>query len=617
MYVRSFRGRCSAVNRRRSANIRRLTGDRDSQRYPVSVDCILGHGSVTLRDFTGGALLESKIIRRFPVLAFLAILFAGGRIEAHPIVWVVPALARVAPEEAPRDTRQIVLWAGRGEYESFQVVVRGPAGGLTGATISVSGLSGPAGQIISRENVQIYREQYVHIARGSPDRGGTNRPLGPGWYADALLPINTSIPNSAGNAPEKINAAQSSTPFRVAEGKNQPFWIDAFVPRTAAPGEYRGMVKVAGKDGAASIQITLHVWNFELPLRPSLQSAFWIFNDSQSNPRVSYADQSMNQQLLLEHKIMPLAVNAASEREFIDRFGLNISLLKWFDTASYGHCKLPAAPSTNDLLSLKAKHQPDLPLYVYLGDEVTKCQNIFPTLKQWAGNVRQAGLLSMLTAAPLPDLRDDGSAGDRSVADIWVLLPKQFISNAADVAAARKKGGQFWVYTAVVQDSYSPKWAIDFSPANYRILGGFLSESQGVTGLLYWAVNSWAIHAVPDRWNNLIYKENTAGIPPGEGWLVYPDETSGAGGFIPSMRLKWIRKSVEDYEYVELLKKAGRGDWALRVVKTVAADWAHWSEDPQAIENARRELGAELDRISSRSTEANGNRSPAKNKLAQ
>ncbi len=136
------------------------------------------------------------------------------------------------------------------------------------------------------------------------------------------------------------------------------------------------------------------------------------------------------------------------------------------------------------------------------------------------------------------------------------------------------------------------------------MLGGFLSQSQGVSGLLYWAVNSWAIHSAPDPWNNLVYKENAEGIPPGEGWLVYPD---GHGGFVPSMRLKWIRKSVEDYEYVEMLKKAGRGDWALQVVKSVAGDWAHWSQDPEAIEKVRRQLGAELDRITSGSAAKLGN----------
>jgi hypothetical protein len=65
------------------------------------------------------------------------------------------------------------------------------------------------------------------------------------------------------------------------------------------------------------------------------------------------------------------------------------------------------------------------------------------------------------------------------------------------------------------------------------------------------------------------------------------------------MRLKWIRKSVDDFEYVAILKGLGRGDWALSQIKTVAADWAHWSQNADNVESVRRQLGAEIDRISS------------------
>ena len=159
-------------------------------------------------------------------------------------------------------------------------------------------------------------------------------------------------------------------------------------------------------------------------------------------------------------------------------------------------------------------------------------------------------------------MRDDGSGTGRSVADIWVLLPRQFVSNAADVAAALKKGDHVWSYTAIVQDNFSPKWEIDFRPINYRIFG-FLNQSAGATGLLYWSVNSWAIGPTSDPWNNMTYIENGKPTPPGEGWLVYPGAEVGSEAFVPSMRLKWIRKSVEDFEYVEILKKLHRGDWAL------------------------------------------------------
>jgi hypothetical protein len=198
----------------------------------------------------------------------------------------------------------------------------------------------------------------------------------------------------------------------------------------------------------------------------------------------------------------------------------------------------------------------------------------------------------------LPELRDDGSGTGHSVADIWVLLPKQFRSNAADVGAALKKGDRVWSYTAIVQDDFSPKWEIDFPPVNYRIFG-FLNQSVGASGLLYWSVNSWAIGPTSDPWNNMTYIEGGRPTPPGEGWLTYPGQEVGSDSIVPSMRLKWIRKAIEDYEYVEILKTLHRGDWALGLVRTVAADWAHWSQDSSAVEMVRRQLGEEINRLAS------------------
>jgi hypothetical protein len=503
----------------------------------------------------------------------------------------VPALTRVARDDAAGTQREITLWAARGESESFQVVVRAAAGGLKNVNVATSDLTGEYGHI-SKASLTLYREHYVQIRHGSPDRGGTNRPLGSGWYPDALIPFTAS--SGGARRPARLRAV----PFDLAPSTNQPIWVDIFVQRETLPGRYRGTVTVTSDTGRAAVSVIVNVWNFELPLRPSLLSAFNVSNDTSSNPRIFYGDEKQNQEVLLRHKIMPVFVDPRYERQFIEERGLSISRIEYFQHASYGNCNQPTAPSAANLLSLRAKHQPELALYLHLADEVSDCPNIFPILKQWARNGRQAGLIPLLTAIPLPELRDDGSGSGHSVADIWVLLPRQFVSNSVDVAATLAKGDHIWSYTAIVQDNYSPKWEIDFRPINYRIFG-FLNQSVGATGLLYWSVDSWAIGPTNDPWNNITYIENGKPTPPGEGWLVYPGTEVGSEAFVPSMRLKWIRKSVEDFEYVEILKKLHRGDWALALVKTVAADWAHWSQDPDAVESVRRQLGAEIERISS------------------
>jgi glycosyl hydrolase family 123 len=176
------------------------------------------------------------------------------------------------------------------------------------------------------------------------------------------------------------------------------------------------------------------------------------------------------------------------------------------------------------------------------------------------------------------------------------VLPKAYDLATDRIMQALAKGDEVWSYNALVQDPYSPKWGIEFAPINLRIQPGFISQSLGLTGLLGWSVDTWT----SDPWTNV----NNAGKfgranYPGEGMLVYPGSTVGIVGVAPSMRLKWIRDGVEDYEYVALLKKAGRGEWALQVARRVGQDWKTWTRDPNALEATRRQLGEMLDRLAS------------------
>jgi hypothetical protein len=209
-------------------------------------------------------------------------------------------------------------------------------------------------------------------------------------------------------------------------------------------------------------------------------------------------------------------------------------------------------------------------------------------LQQWARNLHAAGIDNLVTMAPIPALMSDGSGSGRSAVDIWTMLPVTYDQDVANVLAAQAKGDQAWSYNTLVQDSYSPKWEIDFDPIDFRIQPGFISESLGLTGLLYWRVDLWS----QDPWNVV----NVAGYMqyPGEGMLVYPGATVGIQGVAPSMRLKWLRDGVQDYEYVELLKQAGAGAWALQVAAQAGASWSNWTRDPNVLESVRQQLGDAL-----------------------
>ena len=146
-------------------------------------------------------------------------------------------------------------------------------------------------------------------------------------------------------------------------------------------------------------------------------------------------------------------------------------------------------------------------------------------------------------------------------------------------------GGELWSYQALVQGRRTPSWQLDFPITNYRVLGGFLNASQGVTGLLYWAVDLWQREPVdqPDL-------PALSCCFPGDGTLVYPGRPAGVVGVVPSVRLAMVRDGMDDYDYVALLRARGLGAEADRIVARAASSWSQWTSAGSVLASVRREL---------------------------
>jgi hypothetical protein len=529
-------------------------------------------------------MLSLKIHLHLAVGTALAFVHAGGYqlAQSPPVVWTVPSLQRVGPNDPAGNGTQVQLWAARGEYESFQIITRAPgSGNLTKVNVSASDLIGPSGGIISQSNITLYREYYVYIGSnsGSTNWHGSNQPLGPGWYPDALIPL-VGPSASSGSA-----AALMAVPYNLSAGTNQPIWVDIFVPRTAVPGQYVGSYTVRSDQGAISGQMVLNVWNFTLPLQPSLASSFGVWNSDHFAIDVE----------LLRHRLMPDSVDQLQEGALITSYGLWAVNLGFSSGASYSNCRMTPPPSLTAVQNSVAAqnsvagHQSGLLLYDYSADEIDNCTNLFPSLKQWARVLHAANIKNLVTMGPTPELFDDGSGAGRSAVDIWAVLPDTYNTDIANIQLALQKGDQVWSYNTEVQDAYSPKWEIDFAPINFRIQPGFINQSLNLTGLLYWRVDRWS----SDPWNEVVMTDSGSTFP-GEAELVYPGPTAGIVGVVPSMRLKWLRDGVDDYDYIQLLKRAGYGDWAIQIAKGVAPDWRNWVRDPKTLEKARLKLGRML-----------------------
>lgn len=495
-------------------------------------------------------------------------------------VWTTDEMERVGKNDPAKTSPSISLFAAKGEYESYQVVVRGPAEGLSNVNVTTSDLKGPNDAIIPATSMTLYREHYVYVTQKSADWGSksTNRPLGPGWFADGLIPFvhpDTGVPLNG-----TLKAANATVPANT----NQPYWVDILIPRTAVAGTYTGTYTVTSNSGQFQGNVTLTVWNFTLPLQPSLYTSFQVFHSD--GAQAESVDLELVRNKLSTYNIE----NVANESMYVTKYGLNALNLRFWSGADNKTCVMNPPPSVSTITNrVNSYKQPGVLLYNHSADEIDNCPEQIDMLKQWARNLHQAGGLQLITMTPDSRLYDDGTG--RPAVDIWSVLPTMYDDATPKMTDAIARGMQVWSYNALIQDSYSPKWILDFHSIDFRIMHGFIGQSLNLTGTLYWSVDLWT----SDPWNNPMTHSNGNDSYAGEGMLVYPGAQIGIpNGAAPSMRLKWLREGVEDYEYVDLLKKQDKESFALNLVRTVAPDWKNWSHDPARLEDVRLQLGNEL-----------------------
>lgn len=507
--------------------------------------------------------------------------------HAQPIGWTLPSLTRIGPSSSAGTSTTATIYAAKGESESFQIAVRAPGSGLSNVSVAAPDLVGPGGAVIARSNITMYREHFVYISQPQLV-WGTNLSIGTGWYPDPLIPFV----NPQTGAP-LAGAALDAVPFSLSANSNQIIWVDVNVPRTAVGGTYTGTFSITSLQGNTSVSVSLRVWNFEIPVKPALKSTFQYWGGTDSLATLQSATSKAVWEEMLKHRLATSSMAYWHEREFVDRYGLRTNGLTNWSGADASNCSMSPPPSVATIQSIVSLHQGDVSLYAHSADEIGHCANLDEPVKWWARNLHAAGVKNLITMTPKATLFDDGSGQGRPAVDIWVVLPKQYDASTSLVQQAQALGSEVWSYNTLMQDEYSPKWQIDFDPINFRIQPGFINQSLGLTGLSYWKIDHWTA----DPWNNI--QNILVGVYyyRGDGILIYPGAQVGIVGAAPSMRLKWLRDGVDDYDYIDLLKQKGQGAWALAKSRTVGPDWRNWTRNSALLESVRIEMGNELERL--------------------
>jgi len=499
--------------------------------------------------------------------------------------WVAPSLDRVGQTDAPGTLSSIALFGARGETVDTQVVVQGPAGGLTNVNVSATALTGPNGVTLSASNVTLYREYYLAVTGTASYGGGSNPPLGSGTYAEPLIPFNDP---ETGAALCGSSASLKACNASVSAGQNQPYWIDISIPHGVAnspAGTYTGSVTISSSQGTATIPVSLTVWNFELPMQPSELSLWTLWPPASGNTTTTLA------RALMRNKVMSwydVAGNASSD---VTNMGLNRSGLDNYYyigiQCSGGYSSIP---STSQINTAAANFPAGLGLDFYMADELNGCTGDYSDIQTLGANAHAANrsVKTMMTLnATDPNLY--GSV------DHWVLLDSMQQWPALPFTG----GGDLWSYTSCNAGyGNTPEWMVDYPPINERIQAGFLNFAQGATGLLYYRADGWTAGNAIGSWDNVDTTACGGGLGrPGDGIFLYPPAPIASTESAPGIRLKAIRDGIQDYEYAQMLKNLGQLSVVDSTLLPIATSWSNWNHDPNALQNARTQLGQLLHQL--------------------
>jgi hypothetical protein len=507
-------------------------------------------------------------------------------------VWVASGLIRVGKTETPGMASSIDVSGARGEIVDAQIIVHAPPSGLANVNVSASDLTAPGGGTIPASNITLYREYYVSVSGTANYGGGSNPPLGSGTYTEPLIPYNDPETGAAlcGNS-----ATLKACNVSIAPGENQPYWIDIAIPRgttTSPSGTYSGNITVTSTQSTVTVPVSLRVWNFELPVQPSELSLWTLWPPAAGNTTTSVA------RALMRNKVMSWfdeAANASSDKSStgLNRSGLD-AYFHFQVKCDGSHSNFPSAGQINGAAE---KFPENLPLDLYVGDELNGCPNSYPALKTIGDRLHAANrpVKTILTVNTPDEKLFDGGHG-RSVIDHWVVLDSMEKWPTLPFSGR----GDLWSYTSCNTGSgNTPEWLVDYPPINERIQAGFLNWIEGASGILYYHADGWTAGNAIGSWNNLDTNACGPGIArPGDGIFLYPPGPIASSEPAPGIRLKAIRDGIQDYEYAQLLKQQGQGSYVEFVLKPIAASWTKWTHDPSDIENVRQKFGQQLEQLS-------------------
>jgi len=481
------------------------------------------------------------------------------------------------------DRRQVSLFGARNEVVGFQVIVQSGKEGAAQVDASLAELTHadgtalkwkPEGQPGDYRGRQIERftQHYLHIKKGSNPGWFYARTARPrdmeGWVPDALVPFNA-------------RKGRGGAPFDIGPEQNQGVWFDVYVPRDASPGDYRGVVKVTSKGAAvAELPVVLRAMDFTLPDENHFHSMI-CFSEGGARRRhgqggdellARYHRMAKRHRVEFTHTYRAgaggLHADCISGKAFTPEHGyegpgegVGYSIIpasfyginqSWQGDSAWG--------TADRFMNWLKKVKPDAITFLYITDEPPASR--FPWIKSIGEhhhkNPGPGGKLPMfVTKAAHPGLE--------GAIDIWAT-----VSNHVDLDKVKRekaKGRRWWYYNGQRPQAGTE---ITGAPAVDPRVGMWACWKYGIEVWFYWHANHWQHnHQYPRGDQNVWVDPVTfggAGGVNGDGVIIYAgqdafhrDQDRGLAGPVSSIRLKNIRRGMQDYEYLWLAAANGLG----------------------------------------------------------
>jgi hypothetical protein len=536
---------------------------------------------------------------------------------------------KIQPTTAAGSLKTVHLAGPRRSVQSFQIVVRGEGGPLSGVTVSPGALDDDAGHELPASGVVVFRETFIDFSDIST-QGGTlpvpeNSPSGDGRIPDPLVPLV-----------DPYTGDDAGQPFDVPDGNNQPLFVDVDIPDNATAGTYKGTLTVLDETGSVDVPVELEVWDLDLPDMTVVTTHFkfaggelinyhdgtascsgsncWLAENAQAKKVMKRYEE-----LLHSHRVDPAqkfisqpvsSGNCSAPSDWSD---YDADLAPYLDGSYFAdgvpssRITVPFTPGAETsctqaqytaVAAAWAKHLKDKGWFdraiVYAYDEPPT--DVLPDIAKHSSWMQDGDpdwkAQIMVTKSPRPSNIDvlDPAIGifcdPLSWYDHWSGSEQEPFGRQ-EWKELFAQGTKLWFYESNAQGAPYPTFATNSLDGLEPVIMMWGSWYEKATGFLLWDTAAWD---KDDPWGPTIAFNKT-----GDGVVIYPGNHDGraapAGspqdvtidGPVASYRLKMIRAGLQDWALLVLAEQEGVGDFARKQVETVYSQFGGctWSGCPE------------------------------------